>query len=477
MRRGPKDYKVAVTVVYVLGLFIQILDATIVNVALPTLADEFDVPVTDVEWVVVGFLLALASVIPASGWLADRFGSKRAFLGALVVFTVASGLCGVAPSLEALIAFRVLQGLGAGLIIPVGSAILYRAYPKSERATAAATVVGVAVIAPAIGPALGGILVDTTSWRWIFYVNVPIGVAAIALGALWLRERTEAEAAGRLDLPGLLLASLALAALLYGMEQGPERGWAAPTTLAVLGLAALAAVALVRRETTIEAPILHLELYRERLFRTTNIAGLSIYAGFLGQVFLFTLYLQDLRGVSATGAGFTQAPQALGVLVVSNLAGRRLYRAVGPRRLMTAGAAATGLVSASFALTDTTTPLLGLAGMNFARGLSIGLVFIAIQTATYARVSEADTARATTLFAVQRQSANALGVAIAATVLAALAPVGGYDAPGALAEGLTAYRSAFVVIGLLFVPGVLASWRIRDEDAAETRAPAGAATR
>ena len=259
--RAP-SYKVAVTVVYVLGLFIQILDSTIVNVALPTLGREFSVAVTDVEWVVIGYLLALASAIPAAGWLSDRFGSKKVFLASLVVFTVSSGLCGIASSLGMLIAFRLVQGLGAGLITPVGSAILFRAYPMDERAKASAAVVGVAVIAPSIGPALGGIIVDSISWRWIFFVNLPIGIAAIVLGLLWLREEVQPEA-GRFDGPGLVLASAGLALLLYGLSLGPDRGWlAAPTVTALVG-SIVGFGLLVHRELHSPQPLLALRLFGE----------------------------------------------------------------------------------------------------------------------------------------------------------------------------------------------------------------------
>jgi EmrB/QacA subfamily drug resistance transporter len=466
--RAP-SYKIAVTVVYILALFMQILDATIVNVALPTLADEFGVEVTDVEWVVVGYLLALAVGIPAAGWFGDRFGSKRVFLTALMIFTVASAMCGAANSLDQLIAFRVLQGLGAGMLTPIGSAILFRAYPLEERAKAAIAVVGVAVIAPAIGPALGGIIVDTISWRWIFYVNVPIGVLALTVGWLWLREHTEPDA-GRLDIAGLLLSGGSLALLLYGMSIGPERGWGSPVTLGVLVGAAAAMAALVIIELRIAEPILDLRLFRERLFRTINIAGLFAYAGFLGHIFLFTLYLQTLRGSSAMAAGFTQSPQALGVVVVSNLFGRRLYMAVGPRRLLMSGTLATGAVTMTFAATDTSTPIGVLATMMFARGLAVGMVFIAIQTAVYSQISLADTAKATSIFGAQRQTGNALGVAISATILAALATTAD-GTTAAAADGLRAYRVGFLVSGALFIPAAIASSFIHDEDAAATRPP------
>jgi EmrB/QacA subfamily drug resistance transporter len=464
--RSPQ-YKTGVLIVYILGLFVQILDATIVNVALPSMADDFGVPVTDVEWIVLGYLLALAIAIPASGWLSDRFGSKRVFIAALALFTVASGLCGAAGSLDQLVFFRVLQGLGAGLITPVGSAILFRAFPAAERAKASAAVVSVAVIAPAIGPALGGIIVDTLSWPWIFFVNLPIGATALVLAAAWLKDGSEAEA-GPFDTVGLVLASGGLAALLFGLSQGPDVGWLEPTSGGALLVAALCFGALVAIELRIDAPILELRLFAERLFRTTNLSALFLYAGFLAQIFLFTLYLQDLRGTSATTAGFTQSPQAIGVFVLSNLAGRRLYAQIGPRRMMVVGGTVAGLVTAAFALTDTTTSLVVLASMNFARGLAMGAVFVSIQTAVYAKVSNPDMAKATTLFNAQRQSANALGVAIAASVLAALSPAA-FDTAATAAEGLDAYRASFLVAGLLFVPGVLVAMRVRDSDAAATR--------
>ncbi|MFQ5556529.1 MAG: DHA2 family efflux MFS transporter permease subunit [Acidimicrobiales bacterium] len=365
--RAP-SYKNAVLVVYMLGLFIQILDATVVNVALPTLAAEFTVEVTEIEWVVLGFLLSLAIGIPAAGWLGDRFGSKRVFLIALGVFTGASALCGAAGSVDQLVAFRILQGLGAGLITPIGSAMLYRAFPVHERARAAAAVVGVAVIAPALGPVVGGIIVQTTSWRWIFFVNIPIGAAAMVLGWLWLEESTE-PTASRFDGPGLVLSGGGLAMLLYALSIAPDEGWTSPVVLLVGAGAVAAFAAMTVIELRIEQPMLQLRLFGERMFRTTNIAALFTYAGFLSQIFLFTLYLQVLRGSSPFEAGLTQSPQAVGVFLMSNLAGHRLYVAIGPRRLMTAGTAGTGLVTAIIALTDVDTPLWVLGTMMLARGL------------------------------------------------------------------------------------------------------------
>lgn len=461
------QYRYRVMVVYIVGLFMTIIDGTIVNVALPTLAEAFDVSSTDIEWVAIAYLLALAAMIPAAGWLGDRFGTKRMFLTALAVFVIASGLCGAAPSLGALIGFRVLQGLGAGLITPIGSAMLFRAFPLEERSTATVGVLSVAVVAPAIGPVLGGILVDNTSWRWIFLINLPIGVLGLTLAALWLREEIQ-EAAGRLDLRGLLLSAIGVSLLIYTLSAGPEQGWLSAQTIATGLIGAAAIVGLVVIELRLDRPMLQLRLLTNRLFRTVNICAAMVYAGFFGWIFVLPLYLQTLRGFSATQSGLVQAPQAVAIFIVSNLLGRRVYRVIGPRRLMVVGSAATALFTGGFAVADLETPLGALAIGSALRGAAVGMVFVSIQTAVYATISNADTGRATSLFNTQRQIAYAAGVAVAASVISAkVSSVGGDAAPAI--DRLPAYQWGFLAMGLIMLPAAVASWFVNDADVAATR--------
>ena len=459
-------YPAKVMTVYIMGLFMTIIDGTMVNVALPTMADDFGVPTTDIEWIAVGYLLTYAAVIPAAGWLGDRFGTKRVFTTALIAFVITSLACGLSQTLEQLIVFRVLQGIGAGLVTPVGAAMLYRAYSLEDRAKAAIGVLSVAVIAPAIGPMLGGILVDTVSWHWIFLINGPIGAVAIVLSFLWLEE-TKQDAPGRFDLAGFVLSAAAVAILLYTLSIGPEKGWFSAYTLtfATVGIACL--VSLIVIELRIPNPILMLRLFKDRLFRTINISAALTYAGFFGMIFVLPLYLQSLRGYSAFQSGLAQSPQAIGVFLVSNLLGRRLYRSIGPRRLMVVGTAATAAITCLYATADLTTPLSTIAGFSFMRGLAVGMVFVSIQTAAYATTSMADTGRATSLFNTQRQIAYASGVALAATVIAAMLPNGSDAASDT--ELLSAYQAGVLAVGLIMAPAAIISWFIDDDDVAATR--------
>ncbi len=461
------QYRYRVMTVYIVGLFMTIIDGTIVNVALPTLAEEFGVASTNIEWVAVVYLLALAAVIPAAGWLGDRFGTKRMFVIALAVFVVASGLCGAAPSLPLLVVFRALQGVGAGLITPIGSAMLFRAFPLEERSTATVGVLSVAVVAPAIGPVLGGVLVDNTSWRWIFLVNLPIGAVGLLLALLWLREE-RLETRTRLDLRGLVLSATGVTLLIYTLSTGPENGWLSLSTLGTGLIGVTAIAALITVELRIDDPMLQLRLFTNRLFRQVNIAASMVYAGFFGWIFVLPLYMQTLRGLSATQSGLVQAPQAVAIFIVSNLLGKRVYRLIGPRRLMIVGSAATAVFTGGFFFVDLDTPLGLIATGSFLRGAAVGMVFVSIQTAVYASISNEQTARATSVFNTQRQIAFAGGVALAASVIAArVTAVGGDDAPAI--DRLPAYQWGFLAMGLVMLPAAIASWFVRDEDAAATR--------
>jgi hypothetical protein len=244
-------------------------------------------------------------------------------------------------------------------------------------------------------------------------------------------------------------------------------GWTSPKVIG-FGLAGVVSlIVLIVIELRIDQPILALRLFKDQLFRTINIAAALTYAGFFGMIFVLPLYMQSLRGYSAFQSGLAQSPQALGVFLVSNVFGRRLYRIVGPRRLMVVGIAATSAITCAYALADLTTPLYAISALSLCRGLAVGLVFVSIQTAAYATTSLEDTGRATSLFNTQRQVAYAVGVALAATVIAA--QLGGLDDVAPAVERLGAYQAGFLAVGLLMAPASIVSWFIRDSDVAATR--------
>ena len=215
--------KVAVSVVYAGAMFIAVMDQTIVNVALATIGRQFHTSATAVAGTVIGYQVSVALFIPAAGWLGDRIGPRRLLLGSIALFTVASALCGLAGSLDELVAFRVLQGPAAASMTPAGLTMLFRAFPQAERVRASAILVIPTALAPAVGPVIGGLFVTDVSWRWVFYVNVPVGVFALVFGALFLADQAH-PAAGRFDVAGFVTASLGLGLLMYGVAEGPNAG-------------------------------------------------------------------------------------------------------------------------------------------------------------------------------------------------------------------------------------------------------------
>ena len=463
------EYKWIVAVVFVLGLFIDIMDTTIVNVAIPTLASEFNVTGTGIEWLVLGYLLSLAVWIPASGWIGDKFGAKRTFLFALFIFTVASVLCGTANSLGQMIAFRILQGVGGGMLTPVGTAMLFRAFPPQERARASTVLIVPTVIAPALGPIVGGLLIDNTSWRWIFYVNIPIGLIGLVFGALFLKESKEATA-GKFDVPGFLFSGLGLAGVLYALSQAPDHGWLSPSVL-LTGLGGLALfVLLVVIETRVDQPMLAFRLYRERMFRNSNTINTLSYGSFAAFLFLIPQFLQIMLGYSALDSGLATFPQALGIILVSRIVGR-VYHTVGPRRLVTFGLIGCSLCSLPMAFVSFDVSSWTIRALMLGRGLTMAFAFVPLQAATYANITPADTGRASAIFSTQRQVSAALGVAILSTVYISLSKhAGGGEVT--IDDRLTGFHWAFLGSAvLMFVGGLVAFAVLRDSDAASTMHP------
>ncbi|HEY4991719.1 MAG TPA: DHA2 family efflux MFS transporter permease subunit, partial [Nakamurella sp.] len=310
--------------VFVAAMFINIIDATVVNVALPTIAADFGVPVELTATVNIGFLVAVAVAIPVAGWLGDRFGAREVFLLAVGLFTVASAACGLAATVQQLVIFRILQGIGGGLMTPVGMSMLYRAFPPNERVRLSRIINVPIALAPAIGPVLGGLLVQRASWRWIFGINVPIGVLAVAFTLVAVPTMAR-RTSSRLDVPGFVLAAVGFASLMFAVSEGASRGWTTPSIWipGVLGLVLLTLLVVV--EGRVAAPMLQLRLFRLRLFRSANLITFASAAGFLGGLFVYPLMLQTTFGYSPLTAGLLTFPEAIGIMIGTQVAAR-LYR-------------------------------------------------------------------------------------------------------------------------------------------------------
>ena len=392
--------EIVVLMAYMVGLYMTAVDSTIIYTALPSIARDFHQPLASAQWVTLGYLLSLAVMVPSSGWIGDRFGTKRTYLVALLLFTAASALCGLSGSLAELVIFRVIQGIGGGLILPVGQAMLFRTFPPERRARAAGMVALGTALGPATGPVLGGVLTTELSWRWCFFVNVPLGIVVLVIGLLFLAEHRE-PAAGRLDVPGFILAGAGLALVLYALSESPVRGWSDPAVIGtgITGLAALAG--LVVTELRSRAPMLNLRLLRNRIFRTTALVSLCSMGVYTGYLFILPEFLQQARGATALSSGLTTLPGAIGLWVNSQLAARA-YRRIGPRRMALAGLCCVITIFSLYGL------VIGMSSsawlirlLAFISGSGIAWCNIAVQTSSFATISSADTGRASALFNTQ----------------------------------------------------------------------------
>jgi EmrB/QacA subfamily drug resistance transporter len=402
--------------VVVLGAIMTVLDLTIVNVAIPTLGEAFGASITTIQWVATGYMLAVASVIPLTGWASERFGTKRIWAGALLLFLTGSALSGAAWSLESLIAFRVLQGLGAGMILPVGQTILAQAAGPA-RMGRVMSIIGVPMLlAPVFGPVLGGAIIDSLSWRWIFYLNLPIGALAL-VAAQRLLPDTDARRGQRLDVRGLLLLSPGITLFLYGVAQAGNAGGFDATSALATSVGGLLVVLFIGHAINrSKAALIDLSLFSRRGFAAAAATNVFVPAGLFGALFLLPLYYQVVRHEAPFTVGLLLIPQGLGAALAMPIAGW-LTDKIGPRRVVLTGLSIALLGIFAYTGVGAATSYAYLMAALFVLGLGLGSTFMPSMAAAFQTIAREETPRATSALNALQRVAGAIGTAALAIIL------------------------------------------------------------
>jgi len=407
-----------VLVICCFSLFIVGMDSTIVNVALPDIGRNLHASVAGLQWTIDGYTLVLASLLMLSGATADRVGRLRVFQVGLAVFTVGSGLCSLAPGLGWLVAFRMVQAVGGSMLNPVAMGIITNTFTdRAERARALGVWGGTFALSMALGPVLGGLLVDSVGWRGVFWVNIPVGLAAIALAARFVPE-SRAPRARRPDPLGQALLIVMLGSLTYAIIEGPDFGWHAPVIIALFAISAVALGAFVAFEARRSEPVLDPRFFRSAPFTGAVLTAIAAFAALGGFLFLITLYLQDVRGLSPLDAGLHLAPMAVVMAIGAVASSRILARRGGRIPMIVSGAAmAAGAFLLSGLSASWSTPHLILVFAVF--GLGAGAVNAPITQAAVSGMPAAQAGVASGIASTSRQVGTSLGVAITGSILAA----------------------------------------------------------
>lgn len=398
------------------SLFMVMLDSTVVNLALPTIQNELGASISGLQWIVDAYVLFLASLLLTGGTLGDMFGRRKAFVGGLAVFTVGSMLCALSPSLSWLIAARSLQGVGAAIMMPTTLSVLTATFPDPrERAQAIGIWAGVSGLALAIGPLVGGTMVDTLGWQSIFWINVPVGVTAVVLALLFVRESAQREGRG-LDLPGQALAIVGLAALTYAFIEANTYGWTSTRIVALFVTAAVALTAFVVVERRSRTPMLQLSFFRNLTFTGANAVGLIVSFGFFGIVFFLSLFFQQIQGYSAAKAGVLTLPMTVAVTITAVVAGRIVGR-VGARLPITIGLILTGFGLLSLTTVEPSTPYSHIWFLLVPIGLGNGLVMSPMTTAIMSTVPASRAGMASATSNTMRQVGSVFGIAVLGSIV------------------------------------------------------------
>jgi EmrB/QacA subfamily drug resistance transporter len=407
-----------IALVIVLGMIMSVIDTTIVNVALDSLSRDLHTPINDIQWVVSAYLLALAAVIPLSGWAVRRFSAFRVYMVALALFTVGSALCGLATSAGALIAFRVVQGLGGGMLAPTGLTILVRAAGRDQLPKVMSAIGVPLVLAPVFGPTFGGFLLQSVSWHAIFMINIPIGIVT-ALFALRLlpRDRADKASAGPLDWPGLILAGLGTVGITYGLSQSASAGsFASRAVIVPIVLGALLLVAFVLRSRHVTHALLDLRLYNNSSYRAASVVLFCISAALFGAMILLPLYFQIARGLDAIHTGALLIPQGIGAAFGMNRSEKATHR-FGAGLTSLWGALIMLCATLPFLFIGATTPYVLITGTMVIRGVGVGLALMPAMTAAFSALDHDQINDASPQLNVIQRVGASLGTAIIAVVL------------------------------------------------------------
>ncbi len=481
-RFGNFDPRWLALSVTTIGSFMSILDSTIVNIALPSILRDFNIDLKNGQLVLTIYLLALAVVIPLSGFLADRVGMKRLYITTLVCFTAGSFLCGFAWNLPSLVFFRALQGLGGGMLQPLGMAIVFTMVTPLERGRFMGILGLPMLLAPIVGPTLGGYLVEYSSWRTIFLINLPIGLLNLVL-AYWLLKEHPRKPEARLDVPGFALALLAFPGILLALSLGEEHGWGSPITigLGTVGVLALVAFALV--EWRQPNPLLQLRLFQQPMFALGMAINFVTQFSLFGIQYILPLMLQTVHQLGAARTGLVLFPSGILSFITMNLSGR-FYNRIGPRIL--AGSGLTVLLVTTFLLGRTVagTSLYFIGGLAALRGLAMGLCMMPVQTAAYNTVARADMPRATALTNMLFRMFGAVSTTALTTILLLSLRLQGAPAGSDVTSGNTpipflqsAFGYTFISMSVLAAVGIAMSFFLHDKVLDDLRADRAAAPR
>ncbi len=418
-------------VVTSLGLFMVVLDNLVVSTALPVIRTDLGASIEQLEWTVNAYTLTFAVLLLTGAALGDRFGRRRLLVIGLAIFTVASAAAAVAPSADWLIAARAVQGVGGAIVTPLTLTILSEAVPRERRGVALGAWSGVAGLAVAAGPLVGGAVIEGLSWQWIFWLNVPLGLILLPIAMLRLRESKGPE--GALDLPGLVLVSAGLLGVVWGLVNGNGDGWTSASIVGAISGGVLLLAAFLAWERRSPRPMVPLRLFRDRAFSAANGASLLMYFGMFGSIFLLVQFLQTAQGHSPLGAGLRTLPWTAMPMVVAPIAGALSDR-IGGRPLMASGMALQAVALAWLALvSDPGVPYTELVGAFVLGGIGMALFFAPVANVVLSAVRPEEEGKASGVNNAIREIGGVFGVAVLASVFSSY---GGYASPQAFADGL-----------------------------------------